>query len=359
MKKLKPPSYEETIAAGPPQHSSKKNISYRPDEELAFSAIDIRNDQLIKVSVFQHAPTAPTIGVIKSPLAPHAPTAPTIGTIESIEAPLLSLDPLTDPELRAVLFKHKKNFACGASKFISEMTLSDIQNDCALHYKLESFGEKRECTPRFTGYYGQNIDGPENGVAPDKWNVPIGMPIKFVDHQITTEIPHTAYVKECSTCEGEKKIDCTPCWARGKCTGRGTIDCSFCDGYGKVKYYMLLVVTWKNHVDDIVSNRYNLPEELILEASGQEIFTKQADQVEPLNTAHVTLNEASAVLIEKHHLSIRNEAIRDQRHSLRAVPVTRATYVWRNKKGEFYVYGFERNVYFEDYPQQCCWCACC
>ncbi|GBM07723.1 Protein SSUH2 [Araneus ventricosus] len=274
MEKLKPPSYEETIAAGPSPSSARINMAYMPE------------------GVFQHLPTAPTVGVI-----------------ESVGAPVLSLVPLTDPELRAALYQHMKDFCCEGSKFIRDMTLTDIQNDCAFHYKLESFGEKRDCTPRFTGYYGQSIDGPENGAAPDKWNVPIGTPIKFVDHQITTEVPHTAYVKECATCEGEKRIDCTSCWARGRvtccrCAGRGKdaegFDCWICRGSGNEE---------KTHVDEIVSNRYNLPEELILEVSGQEIFTKQANQVEPLNTAHVTLNEASAVLIEKHHSSIKNEAI--------------------------------------------------
>ncbi|GBM07707.1 hypothetical protein AVEN_137591-1 [Araneus ventricosus] len=258
-------------------------------------------------------------------------------------------------------------------------------------YKLESFGEKRESAPRFTGYYGQSIDGPENGPSPDPWDVQVGVPTKFIDHKITTEIPHTALVKTCSTCDGDKEVDCSSCYGRGssscsscsgsgrdsendscsscggsgsercwRCSGDGKVECSTCNGNGKVKWYRLLIVTWKNHVDHFVSNKENLPKDLIPEASGREIFNQQGDQVDAMSTAPDRIvNQASAVLIGKHNSSFGNEMIIAQRHCLRAVPFTKATYIWRDKKGEFYVYGFDRKVYFEDYPQQCCCCVCC
>ncbi|XP_055939090.1 protein SSUH2 homolog isoform X2 [Argiope bruennichi] len=369
MEKMKPPNYEEAIAAEPSPYSPGINIPYIDDPEPS-----------------PHSPGI-NIAYIDDPVFQPTPTAPTMDMIESVETPILIPAPLSDPDLRTALYHYRNKLRCGGSKFIKDMILTDIQNDCAFHCKLETFIEKRECTPRVTGYYGQNIDGPENGITPDKWNVRVGRPLLFDDDQeIKTEVPHTAYVRECPTCEGEKKIDCTPCWANGKvickgcqgrgaenlmcrickgsgdedclkCSGSGMIDCSHCDGYGKLKYCMQLTATWKTQMDELVSNRYNLPNELVLKASGKEIFVRQAQQIEPLNTAHPALNEASAVLIKKHTSSLRNKAVVAQRLSLRAIPLTRATYIWKKKKGEFYVYGFEKNVHFEDYPEQFSMCA--
>ncbi|KAF8764534.1 Protein SSUH2 like protein [Argiope bruennichi] len=284
----------------------------------------------------------------------------------------MSLLKLTDNELRETLYKFSSEFCCYGTRFIREMILTDISDDSAFHYKLESFGEKRESTLRFTPYYGQSIDGPENGPAPAPWDVPVGVPIRFIEHRITTEIPHTARVETCTTCNGRKKVDCSSCNGFGTsscsscsgsgrdsddnscsscggsgsqscwtCSGTGKVDCSTCDGYGKVKWFRLLIVTWTNHVDNFVSNKDTLSRNLIIEASGRELFNEQGDQVEPMTTAPDRIvNEASAVLIQKHNSSFLDELIIAQRHSLRAVPFTKATYVWRDKKGEFYVYGF-------------------
>ncbi|CAL1266081.1 unnamed protein product, partial [Larinioides sclopetarius] len=116
----------------------------------------------------------------------------------------------------------------------------------------------------------------------------------------------------------------------------------------------------KSHVDDFISNNQNLPKELILTVDGREIFSEQSNPVQPLNLPYDrSVNEASSYFISKHSISFTDEQIIAQRHSLRAVPYTKATYIWRNKKGEFYVYGLQKKVYFEDYPQTCCMCTCC
>ncbi|GIY61465.1 uncharacterized protein CDAR_197461 [Caerostris darwini] len=238
---------------------------------------------------------------------------------------------------------------------------------------------------------GQSIDGIENGPIPDPWDVDVGVPTKFLDHKITTEIPHSAYVKQCHTCHGRKKVTCSSCGGFGTescsscsgsgkdsddnsctscggsgsrycwvCSGSGKVKCGTCDGHGDLKHYRLLIVTWKNHINDYVSNSDNLPGDLVTQVEGKDLFCEQGIQVIPMTMAlDNEINIASSSLIREHSVSFPSEQILAQRHKLRAVPITRAKYIWRSKTGEFYVYGYENKVYFERYPQQCCCCTCC
>ncbi|GFX87803.1 DDE_3 domain-containing protein [Trichonephila clavipes] len=82
--------------------------------------------------------------------------------------------------------------------------------------------------------------------------------------------------------------------------------------------------------------------------------------VYPINHAtDETVNTASLAMVERHAHAFPSEFIRQQRHILRAVPLGRVQYAWKQKQGEFYVYGFQKKVYFEDYPQKCICCTCC
>ncbi|KAF8764537.1 Protein SSUH2 like protein [Argiope bruennichi] len=268
------------------------------------------------------------------------------------------------------------------------MVLTDIQNECAFHYTLESFGEKREYAERTTSYFGQRIDGPHNGPAPGLWEIEIKPTALFKDHQETAEIPHTAYVQHCEACKWNMKVRCDTCsgkgetlplnsWGTGKrickkwqgkareeicekCRGKGLVECGACDGHGELVHFQVLVATWKTCTEDFISNTSNLPKGLILEAEGEQIYKEEGKMVHPIDLdLDKEVNEASTTLITKHYASSVDEEIIAQRHFLRTVPLTKATYTWRNKEGEFYVYGLERKVYFEDYPQTCGNCICC
>ncbi|GIY61461.1 protein SSUH2 [Caerostris darwini] len=151
---------------------------------------------------------------------------------------------------------------------------------------------------------------------------------------------------------GDSELRCKKCW------GKGTVKCEKCEGHGKLKHFKLLHITWKVHSDDFLSNTFKLPKELIQEKDGLELFSEQKQQIHPIDIEFGrTINEASSVLISKHNSSFRDEQILVQRHTLRAIPFTKAVYSWKNKEGEFYVYGLKKEVYFEDYPQQRC-CIC-
>ncbi|KAF8764538.1 hypothetical protein HNY73_022603 [Argiope bruennichi] len=135
---------------------------------------------------------------------------------------------------------------------------------------------------------------------------------KFLREMNLIEIQNVcAFHNNCCNCNGTGRVA-----ADDDCFSTRTTICIWCIGTG---------TKTKPHVDDFISNTQNLPKELILGVEGRELFSERANP----------------------------------RHNLRAVPYTKATYTWKNKKGEFYVYGLEKKVYFEDYPQTCCLCTCC
>ncbi|GBM60971.1 Protein SSUH2 [Araneus ventricosus] len=319
------------------------------------------------------------------------PTAPPLEMPTQEERmPLVDLGTLTDEDVREACREFASENCCYGTKFIRDTQLPEIFNGCIYHYQLETFGEKRETVLRQEPFRGQYIDGPENGPPPPPWEMLVPIPYLFQDCQAKVEIPHTAYVKQCSRCVGNCRVRCESCYGRGgsscwscngmgrsdgqqcttcygtgrrrcwNCSGTGQVKCGTCDGRGNCRHYRLLIVTWQNHVESYITHTFKLPKHLILEASGREIFKEESPVVFPINHARDdSVNEASKVMIQKHSTAFPNELIRKQRHNLRAVPLVRATYSWKNKQGEFYVYGFQKKVHFEDYPQKCCCCTCC
>lgn len=292
-------------------------------------------------------------------------------------------------EIYEACMQYVQEFVCYGSKFVKQMQLTEIDNGGAYHYILESFGEKREIVLLKTPYYGQAIDGPENGPPPGPWQIVVRPPVLFQNSQVRSEIPHTAYVTQCGTCVGNRRVRCNSCYGRGgnscfscngtgrrtdgsciscsgtgrkrcwKCSGTGQVKCAQCNGHGRVKCCKIVIVTWKSHPDDYVSNTSSLPIDLIGKVTGNKMLFEEHERVTPIvNAPHESINIVSAQLIEEHRVSFPQELILKQRHVLRVVPVTRVKYQWKNKEGEFYVYGRERKVYFKEYPQQCCCCTC-
>ncbi|GFY56453.1 uncharacterized protein TNIN_174781 [Trichonephila inaurata madagascariensis] len=157
----------------------------------------------------------------------------------------------------------------------------------------------------------------------------------------------------CTICAGTGKVSC------GRCHETKILKCGTCHAYGKLRFYTKLTVKWKRHKLDHVSNASKLPTDLIRKVSGKELFKEQGETVQPINfPINSALNEASTNLITSLSTPV-NARVLMQRHSLVAIPYTRATYIWRRKKGQFYVYGYQQEVYFQEYPQQCCCCTTC
>ena len=63
-----------------------------------------------------------------------------------------------------------------------------------LQYRLETFSEWRGTGWRTCPYYGEEVDGPENGTTPSGWDIEIYPDQQFTNHVKTHEMPHTASI---------------------------------------------------------------------------------------------------------------------------------------------------------------------
>ncbi|XP_015929298.1 protein SSUH2 homolog [Parasteatoda tepidariorum] len=300
-----------------------------------------------------------------------------------------SVGALTEEMIRKACYEYAQDSCCYGTSFIRNMTLMDVTNSYSFTYKLESYGEKRETIAKFSAYYGQPVDGTENGPETDPWNVVVPVPIEFKNSVTKVEVPHSASIKECETCRGNRRVPCDTCYGNGTytcflcegrgrdheddhcpscdgtgkrkcliCYGSGLVECRTCDGYGRLKHYKQLIVTRVTHSDEFLSNTMNLPKECIRSLAGRIIFTQQDTEVPVLiNAPDRLICAASYNLVQKHKSAFPEELIIMQRHTLRAIPITRVVYSWGGSEGEFYIYGFKNRVYFESYPQKCC-CVC-
>ncbi|KAG1671927.1 Protein SSUH2 [Nymphon striatum] len=238
---------------------------------------------------------------------------------------------------------------------------------------------------------GQVIDSAHNGRPPLPWDIQVIAPKSFVMGKCDVEIPHTASVKKChgchghgykrcSTCHGHGHSKCFSCSGKGhvysnsieseqehrciacdgsgerkcnRCNGHGDICCHICESTGELKCFLSMTVTWSVHLDDHVVERTALPDRLIKTVSGQVALEEEQPRVWPVNHfPDSSINKASSDLVTKHVNNYPAERILMQRQQIRIIPVIQAFYKWNNKEGEFYVFGFEQNVYAPDYPQK-------
>ncbi|XP_035228804.1 protein SSUH2 homolog [Stegodyphus dumicola] len=101
-----------------------------------------------------------------------------------------------------------------------------------------------------------------------------------------------------------------------------------------------------------------MPKELVQGVNGQTAYEEENYRVMPiLHVAEQAVANASRDLVNKHNSAFTNERILKQRQVLRMIPIGEVRFQWKSTNGIFYVYGFERKVYFVDYPQKCCCCS--
>lgn len=108
----------------------------------------------------------------------------------------------------------------------------------------------------------------------DEWDFKLRLPDDFIDKKTVVNVDGSAYVKECSSCNGSGKVACSSCLGKGKtlckrcngdyshlscshcggsghnscpsCGGKGEHVCSKCKGTGRT---VENVSVWKNHWD--------------------------------------------------------------------------------------------------------------
>jgi len=301
---------------------------------------------------------------------------------------------INEEQAREALMEYVSEHCCYGKGTVNDMVIRDIKPSSAYHYELVSFTESRKTKWKTEPYKSGNIDGPENGPAPPPWSIVVNHKGMFNEGKEKVEVPHTATVKSCHRCCGYGYTNCHHCnstgrdrctscsgsgrkqemvdgdmqtvncnWCNGAgykscmhCHGSGRVTCETCHGSGRLKCFIRLTVKWKNHKDNHVVERSDLPDELIVDAEGTEIFSQQLPRVWPITTFHdQEINNASQNLIQKHSAEYKNELMHIQKHLLRAVPVSEVSYEWDEKNLKYWVYGHDHKVHAPDYPQTCCW----
>lgn len=262
-------------------------------------------------------------------------------------------------------------------------------------------------------YTGQVLDGPQNGYPPMPWDVPVPFPEMFKAGSISVEVPHTACMKGCARCQAKGYMRCNRChgFGRSKCTfchgsgrrsshhtghhaghhrhgssahmtmhcgtkrcftcsgtgwkrchscsGSGRIRCQTCLGNSFMKWFIQLTVQWTNQIEHHVSDESDMPNELVKGVSGDIGFKEENVRVFPItHCPEPMINKASADLIAKHSIAFPNDKILFQRQTVKLVPVTETQAQYKNTEFRFFVYGLEKKVYTENYPQtKCCGCS--
>eukprot|EP00794_Sanderia_malayensis_P005601 gene5601-6290_t len=250
---------------------------------------------------------------------------------------------ISDDEAKDALINFVAENCCYGKSPAEEMSIKDMKASSAYHYMLETFIESRTFNWYQEPYLGGPVDGPQNGPAPMPWSILVQHPPPFQPTVFHTEIPHTASVKvqnNCHLCRGKGHTNCHHCHGRGRdnchqCHGDGHLhingerqECIACHGHGHKEKIMK---------GEKVEEKTALPDELITQVNGTQIFGQEFPRVFPLTSFFVQeINAASQQLVNKHSGYANENIIHRQRHNLRVVPVNEAVAAWKDKNYRFW-----------------------
>uniref|UniRef100_A0A3B3SBE5 Ssu-2 homolog n=1 Tax=Paramormyrops kingsleyae TaxID=1676925 RepID=A0A3B3SBE5_9TELE len=176
-----------------------------------------------------------------------------------------------------------------------DLIFKDLKPLTVYRYRLETFTESRSGSWEFEPYTGQSVDGPQYGSCPPPWDVMAEIPPRFTDHTQKVRVPHSSFVKTrcgfcygsgrsrnkpCSSCHG-----CKRCFSSGCsiCHAKGHRECPSCHGLKYLMHYILLTITWKNHVSEFIPDRIpEFPVKKFGKVSGDPFFVDESVLVYPI-----------------------------------------------------------------------------
>ena len=315
---------------------------------------------------------------------------------------------LTEAEARACLLDHVASQVCYGREAAKQMVVTSMESVPAHHYELQSFTEKRETCWSYAAHKTDEVvEQPAvYGAAPLPWEV-VEPPSRLFREEVrVVTVPHTGVVRTCHKCRGTGGQQCGDCagkgWVRclhchgdvylpegggseqhstdrdrcyycqhskhghghlecGRCAARGKVSCATCDGSTNILCFIQLSISWRVNTSEHITEKLDIPDDLIRDVSGQVAFEEEHDRVWPvIPVNNEPIKMASAQLVSSHASKFPEEKILRQRHQVRVVPVTKVNYEWKGRPRSFFVYGYEKKVYLPNnsYPQSCCWgCA--
>ncbi|KAK8804075.1 protein SSUH2-like protein [Blastocystis sp. subtype 4] len=294
---------------------------------------------------------------------------------------------ITGEDMRESLKKLVSTKLFWGKTAVNKMAIEDMETWTCYYCTWETYMEKREYKWKSRPFRGGLIDSCNNGQPPQPWDVPVQPPPLFEEKTIKVAVPHTEYVQSCSGCTGHGRTQCKKCSGRGrqtcamcngrgydfgeervrcyhcngegslrckKCDGDGMIRCSTCEGTGNVIMYISLTVSFNNHLDFIVLNEKEIPEEMIREAEGTTICKQIGYRVLPPQGFFdpSILSACNTLYTRAEELrSSSTDALLQQRVTVYEIPCAKAIGNWKGKRGGFFVYGNNRTCFCPRYRQ--------
>ncbi|XP_070978495.1 protein SSUH2 homolog [Oncorhynchus clarkii lewisi] len=305
------------------------------------------------------------------------------------------LSPLPEQTIRDVLVDWVRNKPLLSPTAARGMVITGITHEVAYCYRLETFTEHRSVCLRFEPQCKTSkapvSPKPAGEVQePQPWKVPVTPAKMFHNQVLNYRLIHTDRVTGCSYCQEHKwvmckaccastRVRCPVCHGRGRgtkkpcreckgekmvpcmsCMSLGRVCCEMCVGNGQLCYFKELRVDYHCHLDRyLLGVPGGIPEERISHAIGEILHNGLGQKVCPISTFSVEeVNAASQRMVRSSHSSWPQCRIIQQRHLLRAVPVTRVQYRWRDTSGSVFIFGVDHSIYWPDYPERrirlCC-----
>ncbi|XP_053234088.1 protein SSUH2 homolog isoform X1 [Podarcis raffonei] len=295
---------------------------------------------------------------------------------------------ISEDEAKEAFIQYASSKCCYSTDPAKEMVFNDLQLFNTYRYKLETFTESRSSEWKTEPYGGGAVDSYLRGTPPLPWDMRADSPGMFREKTQRIRVPHTSALTACPTCgstgrrhcnkcNGNSKQQCGRCHGRGvrfvddtcdlclgsglencqECSGMGKTVCNDCEGKGQLLSFIELQVEWQNNVYEYVADeRSGFPIELFKTVTGETLFVDDSPMVYPvISFPDFGVSQASSYAVEQHQAQFAStRRILRQRQTIELILLTRVQYLWHGKPYSFYVYGKERKVHAEDYPQKCC-----
>ncbi|XP_054640630.1 protein SSUH2 homolog [Dunckerocampus dactyliophorus] len=304
----------------------------------------------------------------------------------STAVPDIRVPSVSEDVARDALLKFVQSKWTYSSKPARNLTFKELRPVTVYRYRLETYTETRTSAWHFEPYKGQPVDGPQFGMSPPPWDVPVTVPPRFTDTVAKTRVPHSSFIKLCHKCSGCGRTRCVSCRGRGmkrctfchgnarahnkhctSCHGRGRKRCISCHGHGSrtcgvchgcqnLLHFIQLTVTWKNNVADFIPDRQpDFPDKKFEKVTGDAFFVDESLLVYPIQGfPDQEICDISRQLINEHlsRLSATSRILQ-QRQTVELVPLTHAFCSYGGKDFSFFVYGVENKVFTSKYPSAC------
>lgn len=291
---------------------------------------------------------------------------------------------LSEDDVTDIVYAWVRSNPSLSSAPAKESVLTPMTHDVVYHYYLETFTEQRSVCMRFEPKATEPpITDTSNTQQPRPWMVKVSPAKMFCNAVCNFRLINTDQLRGCHYCEEEKWLKCPRCHGSGNrpcarvkahretpskecsqchgkrevpcptCMALGKVCCRMCLGKGRLCYFKELRVEYRSHQETQLVTSCGIPEDKLLDAAGEVLHASTGIKLPPLAQFEVQqVNEVSRSMIEKSHQTWPNCKVIQQRHQLKAVPVTYVQYDWRGQSGGFYIYGTDHQVYWPDYPQR-------